>query len=67
MLFRSQNSLRLQWTREELDERLQNIMKDIHQKCVEYGSENGYVNYVKGANIAGFKKVADAMLDQGIV
>lgn len=63
----SQNSLRLQWSRDELDERLQNIMKDIHHKCVEYGTENGYVNYVKGANIAGFKKVADAMLDQGIV
>jgi glutamate dehydrogenase (NADP+) len=63
----SQNSLRLQWTREELDQRLQEIMKNIHSKCVEYGSENGYVNYVKGANIAGFKKVADAMLDQGIV
>jgi len=63
----SQNSLRLSWTREEVDAKLQNIMIDIHAQCVKYGADNGYVNYVKGANIAGFVKVADAMLDQGVV
>lgn len=63
----SQNSLRLSWTREEVDERLHNIMKNIHTACVKYGTENGRVNYVKGANIAGFVKVADAMIDQGVV
>lgn len=63
----SQNSLRLSWTREEVDAKLKTIMKDIHEACVEYGSEGGYVDYVKGANIAGFVKVADAMLDQGVV
>ncbi|AUC16776.1 glutamate dehydrogenase [Tenacibaculum sp. SZ-18] len=64
----SQNSLRLSWTREEVDERLKGIMKDIHKACVEYGTdESGYIDYVKGANIAGFVKVADAMLAQGIV
>ena len=64
----SQNSLRLSWTSEEVDERLKNIMLNIHASCVKYGSEeNGYVDYVKGANIAGFVKVADAMLAQGIV
>lgn len=63
----SQNSLRLAWTREEVDERLHNIMKNIHTACVKYGIENGRVNYVKGANIAGFVKVADAMIDQGVV
>ncbi|MFL2983025.1 MAG: NADP-specific glutamate dehydrogenase [Candidatus Neomarinimicrobiota bacterium] len=64
----SQNSMRLNWTREEVDERLNNIMKNIHSSCVEYGqNKEGLVNYVKGANIAGFIKVADAMLDQGIV
>jgi glutamate dehydrogenase (NADP+) len=63
----SQNSLRLQWSREEVDDRLKEIMKNIHQKCVEYGKEGKYINYVKGANIAGFKKVADAMIDQGLV
>jgi glutamate dehydrogenase (NADP+) len=63
----SQNSLRLSWTREEVDQRLHNIMKSIHAACVQYGSEDGYVNYVKGANIAGFVKVADAMIDQGVV
>ena len=63
----SQNSLRLSWSREEVDEKLKGIMTDIHAQCVKYGSENGYVNYVKGANIAGFVKVADAMLDQGLV
>ena len=63
----SQNSLRLSWTREEVDQRLHNIMKSIHSACVKYGTEDGHVNYVKGANIAGFVKVADAMIDQGVV
>ncbi|WP_353776916.1 NADP-specific glutamate dehydrogenase [Winogradskyella sp. 3972H.M.0a.05] len=64
----SQNSLRLNWSREEVDEKLNTIMNDIHAACVEYGSEaDGYVDYVKGANIAGFVKVADAMLAQGVV
>tara|TARA_B100001250_G_C19747938_1_gene766247 strand:- start:1 stop:1338 length:1338 start_codon:yes stop_codon:yes gene_type:complete len=63
----SQNSMRLNWTREEVDGKLHHIMKDIHEACVEHGQENGSVNYVKGANIAGFIKVADAMLDQGVV
>ncbi len=64
----SQNSLRISWTREEVDERLKNIMEDIHDSCIEYGKdENGYCNYVKGANIAGFVKVADAMLAQGVI
>jgi len=64
----SQNSLRLSWTSEEVDERLKNIMLAIHASCVKYGTDaNGYVDYVKGANIAGFVKVADAMLAQGVV
>jgi glutamate dehydrogenase (NADP+) len=64
----SQNSLRLSWSREEVDQRLHNIMTNIHQAALKFGKEaDGYVNYVKGANIAGFVKVADAMLDQGIV
>jgi glutamate dehydrogenase (NADP+) len=64
----SQNSLRLSWTSEEVDQRLKNIMTNIHEACVKYGSDgNGYVDYVKGANIAGFVKVADAMLGQGVV
>ncbi|MCH1418031.1 MAG: NADP-specific glutamate dehydrogenase [Flavobacteriaceae bacterium] len=63
----AQNSLRYSWSREEVDNRLQVIMQDIHQSCVEYGTENGFTNYVKGANIAGFVKVADAMLAQGVV
>lgn len=64
----SQNSLRLSWTREEVDERLKNIMHNIHSACLTYGSEDGgYIDYVKGANIAGFVKVADAMLGQGVV
>ncbi|MBN2465724.1 NADP-specific glutamate dehydrogenase, partial [candidate division WOR-3 bacterium] len=65
----SQNSLRLSWTREEVDQRLNGIMKAIHAQCVQYGKEEDcdYVNYVNGANIAGFVKVADAMLDQGVV
>lgn len=64
----SQNSLRMGWTSEEVDEKLKRIMLDIHASCVKYGSDaNGYVDYVKGANIAGFVKVADAMLAQGVV
>jgi glutamate dehydrogenase (NADP+) len=63
----SQNSMRLSWTRQEVDERLRLIMKSIHQTCVRYGKEGDFINYVKGANIGGFVKVADAMLDQGIV
>lgn len=64
----SQNSLRLSWTREEVDERLKRIMSDIHESCVKYGkSADGYIDYVKGANIAGFVKVAEAMLAQGVV
>lgn len=63
----SQNSLRLSWTREEVDQRLHNIMKSIHASCVKYGKEGNKINYVKGANIAGFVKVADSMLDQGLV
>ena len=63
----SQNSLRMNWSREEVDMKLQKIMNDIHNQCVEYGRDGDYINYVKGANIAGFLKVADAMLDQGIV
>jgi len=61
----SQNSLRLSWTREEVDQRLHNIMKSIHESCVKFGKSGNYVDYVKGANVAGFVKVADAMLDQG--
>lgn len=64
----SQNSLRLSWTSEEVDERLKNIMKDIHASCVKYGTDaSGFTDYVRGANIAGFVKVADAMLAQGVV
>jgi glutamate dehydrogenase (NADP+) len=63
----SQNSLRLSWTREEVDEKLKGIMKAIHAQCVEYGKEGDYVNYVNGANIAGFIKVADSMIEQGVV
>jgi len=64
----SQNSLRYNWTREEVDTRLHAIMVDIHEVCVRFGSDaDGHVNYIKGANIAGFVKVADAMLDQGVV
>ena len=63
----SQNSIRMNWTREEVDEKLKRIMNDIHESCVKYGTEGDFVDYVKGANIAGFVKVADAMLDQGVV
>ncbi len=63
----SQNSLRLSWTREEVDQRLYGIMLAIHEQCVKYGKEGDYIDYVKGANIAGFVKVADSMLEQGLV
>ena len=64
----SQNSLRLNWTREEVDGKLKDIMNNIHDSCIKYGKdEDGYIDYVKGANIAGFVKVADAMLAQGVV
>ena len=63
----SQNSMRLSWTREEVDERLHNIMKSIHSACTEHGQDGDFTNYVNGANIAGFIKVADAMMDQGVV
>ena len=63
----AQNSLRYSWSREEVDKRLEAIMKDIHQSCLSFGNEKGFINYVKGANIAGFVKVADAMLAQGVV
>ncbi len=63
----SQNSLRYNWTREEVDAKLKQIIKDIHLVCVKYGKEGNFVNYVKGANIGGFVKVADAMLAQGVV
>mgnify|MGYP001447041532 CR=1 FL=1 len=63
----SQNSLRLSWSREEVDSKLKQIMIDIHSSCVKYGKDGDYIDYVKGANIAGFVKVADAMIDQGIV
>ena len=63
----SQNSLRLSWTAEEVDEKLHGIMVSIHEACVKYGKTGNYVDYVKGANVAGFVKVADSMLDQGLV
>jgi len=64
----SQNSIRLSWTREEVDEKLLNIMKNIHETCVKYGREDeNYVNYVNGANVGGFVKVADSMMAQGVV
>jgi glutamate dehydrogenase (NADP+) len=63
----SQNSSRLSWTREEVDQRLHQIMKSIHSSCVTHGKTDEFTDYVKGANIAGFIKVADAMMDQGVV
>jgi len=63
----TQNSQRLNWTREEVDEKLHWIMRNIHGNCVKYGKEDNHVNYVNGANVAGFVKVAEAMLDQGLV
>ena len=63
----TKNSMRLSWSREEVDNKLREIMMAIHEQCVKYGKEGNYINYVNGANIAGFVKVADAMLDQGLV
>jgi glutamate dehydrogenase (NADP+) len=62
----SQNSLRLQWTSEEVEKRLSELMKAIHNQCVRFGQQDGWINYVDGANVAGFRKVAEAMLDQGV-
>lgn len=63
----TQNSMRIQWSAKEVDERLLGIMKNIHGQCVSHGEEGKYVNYVKGANIAAFKKIADTMLAYGII
>jgi glutamate dehydrogenase/leucine dehydrogenase len=63
----TQNSQRLAWCREEVDEKLHWIMQKIHENCVKYGENKDYINYVIGANIAGFVKVADSMLDQGLI
>ena len=67
-LEQSQNALRISWPREEVDSRLREIMKKIHDQCLEMGlGDDGFVNYVKGANLAGFKKIAEAMLAYGAV
>ena len=64
----SQNAMHLQWSEEEVDEKLHSIMENIHTQCVKYGTEDGgYINYMKGANIAGFMKVAHAMMGQGVI
>ena len=63
----AQNSLKYTWSREVVDGKLKEIMSDIHSSCLKYGTEKDHINYVKGANIAGFVKVADAMLAQGVV
>ena len=64
----SQNSMKLNWSAEEVDQKLHGIMKNIHEQCMKYGTEeDGFINYMKGANVAGFMKVANAMLDQGII
>ncbi|MBU1369130.1 MAG: glutamate dehydrogenase, partial [Bacteroidetes bacterium] len=64
----TQNSMKIAWGREEVDARLHEIMKNIHNACVTHGTqEDGYIDYVRGANIAGFLKVANAMMDQGVV
>ena len=63
----AQNSLKYTWSREVVDGKLKEIMSDIHSSCLKYGTEKDHVNYVKGANIAGFVKVADAILAQGVV
>ncbi len=64
----TQNSMKINWGSEEVDARLHSIMKNIHAACVKHGKQaDGYVDYVKGANVAGFLKVANAMLDQGIL
>jgi glutamate dehydrogenase (NADP+) len=63
----SQNAMHLQWSSEEVDEKLHTIMRDIHEQCVKYGTQpDGYINYMKGANIAGFMKVATAMMGEGV-
>lgn len=67
-LEQTQNAMKISWTAEEVEKKLHQIMKNIHESCVKYGKEpDGYVNYIKGANIAGFMKVANAMLDQGVI
>ena len=64
----TQNAMHISWSADEVDARLHTIMSDIHEQCVKYGTEpDGYVNYMKGANIAGFMKVAQAMLEQGFL
>ncbi len=64
----SQNAMHLQWSAEEVDEKLHGIMREIHEQCLKYGTEpDGYINYMKGANIAGFMKVANAMMGQGVI
>jgi len=64
----AQNSMKINWSRQEVDDRLHHIMTNIHQNCVKHGTNHdGYVNYVRGANVAGFLKVADAMVDQGLI
>ncbi len=64
----TQNSMKLNWNKEEVDDRLHSIMVNIHNACVKHGTgKDGFVDYVKGANIAGFLKVANAMLDQGLI
>ena len=63
----SQNSLRYNWSAEEVDERLQRIMSEIHEQCAAYGERDGRIDYLRGANLAGFVKVADAMVAQGAV
>ncbi|MDX1626949.1 MAG: NADP-specific glutamate dehydrogenase, partial [Wenzhouxiangellaceae bacterium] len=66
-LEQTQNAMRVRWTREEVDQKLRGIMRSIHDQCVEFGTTNGYVDYVRGANIAGFQRVANAMLAYGVV
>ena len=63
----TQNAMHLYWTNEEVDDKLHQIMSDIHEQCVAHGREGDYINYVKGANVAGFLKVAQAMLEQGVL
>ncbi len=64
----SQNAMHLQWSAEEVDQKLHGIMREIHSQCLKYGTEpDGYINYMKGANIAGFMKVANAMMGQGVI
>ena len=64
----TQNAMKLRWNSQEVDDRLHEIMRNIHGQCVKHGKrENGYVDYVKGANIAGFLKVANSMLDMGVI